>query len=244
MLSHICDDYKIGAALINAFFSERISDKEDQNEISSEMKSRLRIKNNLEKYLDLRSTNSQTSFVKIENFQIQGFPKLDVEIIRKKITFGRYQLEQAYGYLAEHFESNEEYQFLACENLITEDDKKIIFVKIQSRHSNSVKHKVFVMFKPLSKTLDDISWVCSCKMGKRTLGCCSHVAALVYFMGVGIYDIASIPKPGYSLKNILVPILNESDEEEDNSTINIETTMKRSISTGSDIQNNPTRTKK
>ncbi|RNA07946.1 vacuolar sorting-associated 13c [Brachionus plicatilis] len=197
MLSHICDDYKIAVTLINAFFSERISDKEDENQISVEMKSKLRIKNNLEKYLDL------------------GFPKLDVEIIKKKITFGRYQLEQAYGYLAEHFESNEEYKFLACENLITENAKKIIFVTIQSRHSNSVKHKVFVMFKPLSKSLNDVSWVCSCKMGKRTLGCYSHVAALVYFMGVGIYDIASIPKPGYRLKNILVPILNDSDEEGD-----------------------------
>ncbi|CAF0710173.1 unnamed protein product [Brachionus calyciflorus] len=81
-------------------------------------------------------------------------------------------------------------------------------------------------------------------MGKRTLGCCSHVAALVYFMGVGIYDIASLPKPGYRLKNILVPILNGSDEEDDNSTNNTETTIKRSISTASDIQNNPTRTKK
>ncbi|RNA40758.1 hypothetical protein BpHYR1_003382 [Brachionus plicatilis] len=103
------------------------------------MKSKLRIENNLERYLDLTSTKSQTSFVKIENFQIQGFPKLDVEIIREKIPNGRYQLEQACGYLAERFESNEEYQFLACVNLITENDKKIIFVKIQS-HSNSVKH--------------------------------------------------------------------------------------------------------
>ncbi|RNA09474.1 hypothetical protein BpHYR1_042923 [Brachionus plicatilis] len=110
--------------------------------------------------------------------------------------------EQAYGHLAEHFESNEEYQFLVCENLITENDKKIIF--------------------PLSKSLNDVSWVCSFRMGKRSLGCCSHVTALVYFIGV-------------------VPILNDSDEEGDNSTINTETTIKRSISKASD---SPTLTKK
>lgn len=145
MLDHITDDYRIAASLINVFFSERISDKDDAKEIAESMKSKLKVKNNLEKFLDLRMTKSQNSFTKIENFEIQGFPKLDLDTIRKKITFGNYQLEQAYGYLAEHFESNEDYELLISDKVFDEEEKKIIFTKIQSRHRNNTKYKVFVM---------------------------------------------------------------------------------------------------
>ena len=53
ILSHIIDDYKIAGALINVFFSERISDREEQKEMADEMKSKLKLKNSLEKFLDL-----------------------------------------------------------------------------------------------------------------------------------------------------------------------------------------------
>ncbi|CAF0933722.1 unnamed protein product [Brachionus calyciflorus] len=61
MLSHICDDYKIAAAQINVFFSERISDKEDQNEISRQMKTALPVSvvenNYFKKFLSLLSSS-------------------------------------------------------------------------------------------------------------------------------------------------------------------------------------------
>ena len=41
MLSHIIFDFKIAAALINCFFSQRISDKFDEEEIAQLMKSKL-----------------------------------------------------------------------------------------------------------------------------------------------------------------------------------------------------------
>ncbi|RNA21719.1 vacuolar sorting-associated 13c [Brachionus plicatilis] len=190
--------------------------------------------------------SSQNTFKKIENFQFDGFPKLDIEIIRKKITFGYYQLEQAYGYLSEHFESNEDYQFLVSNNMENDEDSKIVFAKIQSRHSNSVKYKVFVRFKPNSNQLDDITWVCSCKTGKRTLGCCSHIAALIYFMAIGRFNITNIPKPGLRLKDVIIPIAYDSDENED--ILGIETSsndmIKRSLSINSEIENNPTASKK
>ncbi|RNA13597.1 vacuolar sorting-associated 13c [Brachionus plicatilis] len=187
-------------------------------------------------------TSSQNTFKKIENIQFDGFPKLDIEIIRKKITFGYYQLEQAYGYLSEHFESNGDYQFLVSNNMENDKDSKIVFAKIQSRHLNSV----FVRFKPNSNQLDDITWVCSCKTGKRTLGCCSHVAALIYFMAIGRFNITNIPKPGLRLKDVIIPIAYDSDENED--IVGIETSsndmIKRSLSINSEIENNPTASKK
>ncbi|CAF1124700.1 unnamed protein product [Brachionus calyciflorus] len=102
MLSHIFDDFRIAASLINGFFSERISDKEDL-------------------------TSSQNLYTKIKELQADGFPKPDVETLRKKITFGCYQLEQALRYLFEHFSANEGYEFLVSNNLENDEDSKQVF---------------------------------------------------------------------------------------------------------------------
>ncbi|CAF1095286.1 unnamed protein product, partial [Brachionus calyciflorus] len=141
------------------------------------MKKKLKLRNDMEKYLELRLMSSQNIFTKIEELQADGFPKL--------------------------------------ENLENDEDSKIVFAKIQSRHSNSLKYKIFLRFKPHSNNLDNLSWVCSSKTGKRTLGCCSHVAALIYFMGYGRYHLENIPKPGIKLKKIIIPIFNDTDDDED-----------------------------
>ncbi|CAF1052181.1 unnamed protein product [Brachionus calyciflorus] len=144
--------------------------------------------------------NSQNSFTKIDDYKLDGFPKFDVEMIRKKITFGYYQIEQAYGYLSEHFDSNEDYEMLVSNNLASDENAKIIFCKMQSRHSNQVKYKIFISYVPNSSNIDDIGLVCNCKTGKRKLGCCSHVASVIYFMCYGRYNLPKIPKPGLKLR--------------------------------------------
>ncbi|RNA38856.1 disulfide-isomerase a6 [Brachionus plicatilis] len=101
-------------------------------------------------------------------------------MLRKKITFGYYQLQQAYGYLSEHFDSNEDYEILVCNNLTNDEDAKIIFCMMQSRHSNQLRYKIFVRYKQNSTNIDDITRVCSCNTGKRTLGCCSHGSSVIY----------------------------------------------------------------
>ncbi|CAF0993429.1 unnamed protein product [Brachionus calyciflorus] len=214
---------------------ERISDKNDAKKIAESMKSKLKSKNYLEKFLDLSLANSENSFVKIEDFEIQEFPGLNLDTIRKKITFGNYQLKQAYDYLAEHFEIND--ALLISERVTEEQDSQIIFTKIQSRHRNSMNYKVFVMFKPNSNLIDDISWICSCKTGKRTLGCCSHVAAIIYFMSLGRFDLAKIPKPEFTIKNVIIPIMNESDDEENLEETEASNEKKRSFE--SETQKNP-----
>ncbi|RNA11030.1 vacuolar sorting-associated 13c [Brachionus plicatilis] len=216
MLSHITDDYRKASALINVFFCERISDKGDVKEIAEAMKI-------------LRLSCSQNSFTKILNYEIDGFPKFD-------------QLQQAYGYLSEHFDSNEDYEIFVCNNLTNDEDAKIILCMMQSRHSNQLRYKIFVRYKQNSTNVDDITRVCSCKTGKRSFGCCSHVASVIYFMSYGRYNLLKIPRPGLKIKNFLIPITNESDQEEEVSTSN--ETMKRSLSINSEIENNLQSTKK
>jgi len=50
-LSHIMEDYKIAAAIINCFYAKLISDKKNTKEIAECMKSKLKKSCHLEKYL-------------------------------------------------------------------------------------------------------------------------------------------------------------------------------------------------
>ena len=65
------------------------------------MKNRLTVKNDLEYLLNKKPKNR---FEKMDESELIDFPKLSVEEIRKKITFGWYQINQTLGYLAEQFD--------------------------------------------------------------------------------------------------------------------------------------------
>ena len=59
----------------------------------------------------------------------------------------------------------------------------LIRVQFQSRHSRSVKYNATVRFNSLREQPIQ-GWCCSCLTGPRKLGCCSHVAALLWHLGV------------------------------------------------------------
>ena len=72
-------------------------------------------------------------------------------------------------------EKNKSYELNVCkikENLLK--------IKIQSRHSNSIAHTVFVEYN-----LDGeiTGWYCTCKVGARVVGCCAHVSSVLWYLG-------------------------------------------------------------
>jgi hypothetical protein len=101
------DDLKIACALLNCFFTRKISDIEESKEIAQEMKKKVYEKNDLEKYL---KKNSRKNFEQIDSSELADFPKLSVEVIRKTITFVWYQINQALSYLAEYFDKNGDFE--------------------------------------------------------------------------------------------------------------------------------------
>jgi hypothetical protein len=50
------------------------------------------------------------TFYTLDANSIIDFPKIDLHIIKKSITFGWYQLNQGLSYLAEHFDVNGKYE--------------------------------------------------------------------------------------------------------------------------------------
>ena len=214
MLNHIMVDFRIAGALINLFYSQRVADKSDSIEIARLMKQKLNSKNNLEKYLNIHHSQSQKIFKDIDEVININFPQLEIDIIRKYVTLGSYQLKQSYGYLAEHLKKNGRYKFKIAEQVVTENNYKITFSEIHSRHSDSIKYKVFVKFLPDSNDHNSLEWICSCKSGKRTVGCCTHVASVIYYLACG-HRCEKIPTPGLRLNSILIPVcLNTEDYDQ------------------------------
>lgn len=106
------------------------------------------------------------------------FPFLSEDYLRS-ITFGVYQLSQAPYYADQHLKDGE------LDIKVNKTSNEYIRGKIQSRHTSSktyflwIKIKLDVPHNPL------VGWYCECKAGARMVGCCAHVAAVIWFLGNG-----------------------------------------------------------
>ena len=92
-------------------------------------------------------------------------------------------LKQAICYLAEMLDENDE---LNIEYLKVKPE--IIKVLIRSRHIKKKTYKSYIHYKPHSIGCGGIlRYCCDCPNGLRTVGCCSHVAAVIYYLSNARY---------------------------------------------------------
>jgi hypothetical protein len=200
-LPHTLEDYKIAGALVNKFFKRLFSDRDDHVKIVENMKLKLNHPNELQDIITKKELHKKSKFLKLDFIEINDFPKLDFEDIKTNITLGTYQLKQALGYLAAN-KKNGKYEIMINKELAELKKSKIIYAAIQSRHSNSIKYKVYVKYAPKMTGLDSIeSWYCTCKNGMRTVGCCSHVASIIYYYSCGKY-LSQQADPAGNLRKI------------------------------------------
>ncbi|CAF0918056.1 unnamed protein product [Brachionus calyciflorus] len=169
---------------------------------------------------DLLFTNS-AEFVNLNDVDlVQDFPRLSYEYILENITFGSYQLKQSLGYLAEHFDINGKLIMKKDKHnsvIILKKNSRVIKGKIQSRHSWSVNYKVNVSYlsniEHQKNQVPINGWYCPCKNGSRTIGCCSHIASIIFYFGYARY-LDEIPKPASFLSSIYPNCFNDSSDEE------------------------------
>jgi ABC-type antimicrobial peptide transport system permease subunit len=216
-LKHIMDDFRIAAALINFLQINLKSDGENDVLIATEMLSKLNDKNKLENVLNL-TRNNDKKFTEIDATEIEDFPKLEVETIKNKITLGSYQLKQSFSYLNKHLDQNNGKYLIKLRLEESDSGFKMISALMQSRHSNKTKYKLFIQYSPNLNDYKAINaWVCSCKSGLRTVGCCSHIASVIYYMSYAKYSDNPIPNACKRLNNFLIIPTRESSSEENDS---------------------------
>uniref|UniRef100_A0A6P7GRD0 Uncharacterized protein LOC114329946 n=3 Tax=Diabrotica virgifera virgifera TaxID=50390 RepID=A0A6P7GRD0_DIAVI len=204
---------KIAGFLINTFGKRYVSEVSSKNEIIAQINKIKSLENTLlQECEENRWGRRKTLFQPLQSNDVLDFPEMTEQDL---ITFftGTYQLKQSISYLAE---------------LITEDNKvdlqflketaDIIKIQVRSRHIKAKTYNCYIHYQPHSIGTSGIKrHYCDCANGARTIGCCSHVAAIIYYLSNARY-LAKIVNPAKILTNIfdsnVIPVINEDSDED------------------------------
>eukprot|EP00732_Lithocolla_globosa_P004325 Lithocolla_globosa_v1_NODE_3946_length_1545_cov_8.134228.p1 type:complete len:267 gc:universal NODE_3946_length_1545_cov_8.134228:592-1392(+) len=124
------------------------------------------------KWIDLNITSDEQWCNLTDTEVLKRFPKWTQQQL-VQFTFGVYQIKQAKSYTNEHMNDAGDYN-VQFHNQTDE----LVRVRLQSRHKNSTKYFLWIEHNGETVT----GHYCQCKAGKRTVGCCAHVAAVLWYL--------------------------------------------------------------
>lgn len=178
MIDSAIDDWKIAAAIYNEFFTPIESDKGFEGFVAQKMISRLNTECELkDKATQLDRKSSVWKL--IDQSALPDFPVLDENNILC-FTLGTYQIKMCKSYILEHISKNSEFQIQYC---TFPDERNLIRVKLPSRHVANKVYNVYIKYEPNGQGYESITnYYCKCKSGCRTVGCCTHVCAVVWYL--------------------------------------------------------------
>lgn len=102
---------------------------------------------------------------------------------------GNYQIKQSKYYITEHIQPSyldeNDLEFIVE---LCNQHSDLLRVRFHSRHISTKYHTATVQFddahdQPIQ------AWFCTCASGARTVGCCVHVTAILWHMGVNRGEI-------------------------------------------------------
>lgn len=193
-LPDVMSDYRIGASLINRFYMTMESNKDDAGKIARNMlEKRNYHQNEFAVIIDGRLFNASVKNFE-EGNQTFIFPTLMKEEFRL-ISLGNYQPSLVLSYIHEHIKLNGKFVFFIYpDKLVTLfkcliDKYRIrlpivVLAIFQSRFRKVVSHRVYILADQAMKGREGIvSYYCDCQHGRRVVGCCAHVLALITYLG-------------------------------------------------------------
>lgn len=222
-LLHLQDDISIGAALINRFHTTFESNRGIAEAIATRMIERINLCNYLADVVKSNRFQSKCKdFVPFENFE--ELPQLDEQDLLY-ISFGKYQIAQAASYAQDHIKSGggvfKVFQFPQAslsqffERFETPETSLSLFTaQIKSRFRSQVQHRPFILIDKNAQNENIVvQYCCSCYVGLRTVGCCSHVMCLIWFT---LYTRGlNVKNPAGYLDQFFTAIAEELHFEED-----------------------------
>lgn len=109
------------------------------------------------------------------------------------------------------FQPNERHRTAAInfENYgIVVQDPLLVKAYMKSRYRSGKHHHIFVLADKSKQGGDSIiEYYCTCESGARTVGCCSHVMTIVWYLGYGQYNGVQVPNP--EMCDVSITITNE-----------------------------------
>jgi hypothetical protein len=133
------------------------------------------------------------------------FPELSLEDLRL-LFFGTYKIKQARTYVEEHLDPDGDYIIE-----LGDDNDDILRCTIQSRHSNATKYKAWIQYSLSGDPI--VAWYCTCPAGAITVGCCSHVVSVVWYLSYARHHNFEPSKGRRRIRQAILERTIESDEE-------------------------------
>lgn len=205
---------RIACFLQNRFGKRLNSDKGLLDEIISRMNATKNDVNTLAVEVENNNWNRKvTPFQLLSSEELLDFPEMSLDELKVFFT-GSYQLSQSVSYLAEIIDENG--SFPASTLKIKPE---IVRFEVRSRHINSKTYKCYLHYNPNSSEMDGIKrYCCNCANGNRTIGCCSHIAAVIYYLSYGRY-LSKIIRPAEVLTKLfhfeeVQPVIEEDSDED------------------------------
>ena len=124
---------------------------------------------------------------------------------------GIYQLRRTRSYVEEHtgsIELTEDLVNFPIEGCTQNGAEDIIRLRFRSAHK-SCTYNTYVQYD----TTQVIAWCCTCTAGPRTVGCCSHIAATIWYLGYERHQIMTNQQPSSTNANAIQYSDNISDSE-------------------------------
>jgi len=206
--------FRIASFLNNTFGKRLQSDVEIVDEIVQRMHDQKDMENTLAVEAEEKGWfRRKLLFQSITTNDLLDFPEM-TERDMKVLFTGSYQLSQAVSYLAEMVDKNGR---LNVEYV--KDETNVLKLKVPSRHISRTTYRCFLRYKPNSIGVSGVTdYACECANGRRTVGCCSHIAAIIYYLSYARY-LSKIFKPAEILSNIFkkdnsIPVI-ESNSDND-----------------------------
>ncbi|CAK1590054.1 unnamed protein product [Parnassius mnemosyne] len=217
-LPSMFDYFKIAAAMINRFHV-LIEDNPNAAAILEIIHQRINMQNRLADLVIRHNYNrrrAQFTLMTADMPEFVDFPRMDENELLL-FALGVYQLKQAKSYYGEHVLDNGAFTIELSNELSNEDlaelqgnDLWMIRGRLQSRHVRARQYYVYIIIDRLLSGRQAIAhYYCSCIIGKRTIGCCSHIMCIIWYMSHARH-LPAITPPAYGLENIIV-VPNDDD---------------------------------
>ncbi|KAJ8314676.1 hypothetical protein KUTeg_006826, partial [Tegillarca granosa] len=180
LVPKIGDFVRIICALCNKFRPPLASMDPESEHIAQKMLEKVHQSNSIQTFVEennLLKRKTPYKCVEVAATDLIDFPKLTMDKLRD-ITMGIYQIKQSIHYSREHLKEDGSYELMVCKEC-----PSLLRVKIQSRHSKNTIHTLWIRYDVDEQ--DVSGWYCTCKVGARIIGCCAHIASVLWYLGYG-----------------------------------------------------------
>lgn len=197
---NLMSDYRIGAALLNAFGKPTTCDKNDFAIVGANMIGLVDIDNKLQPTIVSKVFNKAKKYFRSIEPSDLIFPRFNEENL-KMFSLGTFAKRQAISYIAEHIRLHGKFEVSTFPTAqvwahfgricikANFNNPMLIHAGIKSRFKGRITHDVYILYDTTDNcTRSNFFYLCSCQHGRRTLGCCSHVMSVVLYFGYSRYE--------------------------------------------------------